>query len=229
MRAIISQVARFGAVGLLGFVVDVGIFNLLRATLLSPDAVHDGPLWAKVISTSIAIVVNWLGNRYWTFRNERRAHWIREAVEFALVSIGGLLIAVGCLWFSEYVLGFRSVLADNIATNVVGLGARDRVPVLLLPVLGLRPGARGAGGARGDRSASRDARECHRLTLRAAETANRPARPAPDRATQAVAAVEDDPTAAPARSAGVSCRYSFHSVSTSTTSASTTASCAVWT
>ncbi len=121
MRAIISQVARFGAVGLLGFVVDVGIFNLLRATLLSPDAVHDGPLWAKVISTSIAIVVNWLGNRYWTFRNERRAHWIREAVEFALVSIGGLLIAVGCLWFSEYVLGFRSVLADNIATNVVGL------------------------------------------------------------------------------------------------------------
>jgi putative flippase GtrA len=121
MRALISQLARFGVVGLVGLVVDVGIFNLLHVTILNPGAVHNGPLWAKVISTSVAIIVNWLGNRYWTFRHERRAHWIREAVEFALVSLGGLLIAVGCLWFSEYVLGLRSLLADNIATNVVGL------------------------------------------------------------------------------------------------------------
>jgi putative flippase GtrA len=121
MRAILSQFARFGVVGLVGLVVDVGVFNLLHLTVLNPVHVHNGALWAKLISTSIAIVVNWLGNRYWTFRHQRRAHWVREALEFVLVSIGGLLIAEGCLWLSEYVLGFHSLLADNIATNVVGL------------------------------------------------------------------------------------------------------------
>ena len=33
-----------------------------------------------------------------------------------------MLIAVGCLWFSHYVLELTSPLADNIAANVVGVG-----------------------------------------------------------------------------------------------------------
>ena len=121
MRALIAQLGRFGAVGLVGVGIDVGVFNLLRLTVLSPDDLHEGPVIAKIISTSLAIVANWLGNRYWTFGNERRPHWVREAVEFVLVSLGGMLIALGCLWVSHYVLGFDSVLADNVSTNVVGL------------------------------------------------------------------------------------------------------------
>ena len=121
MRKLISQLARFGVIGGIGFVIDVGVFNLLRLTVFSDAHVHDGAIWAKVISTSLAIIANWLGNRYWTFRHERREHWGREAIEFLLINIGGLLIALGCLLFSEDVLGFRSLLADNIATNVVGL------------------------------------------------------------------------------------------------------------
>jgi putative flippase GtrA len=48
-------------------------------------------------------------------------HWWREGLEFALVSVGGLLIALGCVWFSEQVLDLHSLLSDNIAKNVVGL------------------------------------------------------------------------------------------------------------
>jgi len=121
MRALIAQFARFGVVGVFGLVVNVVLFNVLHVTLLSPTRVPNGPFWAELISTSVAIVVNWLGNRYWTFRHQRRSHWVREGIEFVLVSIGGLIIAEGCLLFSEYVLGFQSQLADNIATNVVGL------------------------------------------------------------------------------------------------------------
>jgi putative flippase GtrA len=121
MRALIAQFARFGVVGVFGLVVNVVLFNVLHVTLLSPTRVPNGPFWAELISTSVAIVVNWLGNRYWTFRHQRRSHWVREGIEFALVSIGGLIIVEGCLLFSEYVLGFQSQLADNIATNVVGL------------------------------------------------------------------------------------------------------------
>lgn len=121
MRALIAQFARFGVVGLGGLVIDVAIFNILRTTVMAPEVFHEGPVVAKVISTTVAIIANWLGNRYWTFGSRRRPHMVREGVEFAIVSVGGMLIGLGCLWVSHYVLGFTSVLADNIATNVVGL------------------------------------------------------------------------------------------------------------
>lgn len=155
MRAMISQFVRVGAVGLVGLVIDIGIFNVLRATALNPATVAEGALWATLVSTSVAIVFNWLGNRYWTFRDERRAHWWREGLEFALVSIGGLLIALGCVWFSEHVLGLHSLLSDNVAKNVVGLAlgtifrftfyrlwvfrpSRPETPALTLPEPALR-------------------------------------------------------------------------------------------
>ena len=121
MRSLIAQLARFGAVGAVGLVVDVAIFNALRITVLSPDDVASGPFWAKVISTSVAIAVNWIGNRYWTFGAQRQSKAAREGLEFAIVSVGGMLIGLLCLWVSREVLGYTSLLADNIASNVVGL------------------------------------------------------------------------------------------------------------
>lgn len=121
MPALVTQLTRFGLVGLVGLAVDVGVFNLLLVTVLNPENVHIGPIVAKVISTSLAIVTNWLGNRHWTFRHDRRHNWLREGVEFVIVSIGGMAISLLCLWISHYVLGFTSLLADNIATNGIGL------------------------------------------------------------------------------------------------------------
>ena len=71
----------------------------------------------------MATVVSWLGNRYWTFRQTRRAHAPREFAIFVLMCSIGLGISLSVLWFSHYVLGFTSPLADNIAANVVGLAA----------------------------------------------------------------------------------------------------------
>lgn len=122
MRSIIGQFTRFGLVGLVGLVIDIGVFNLLRATVLSPETYGEGPLLAKVISVSLAIGANWVGNRYWTFRPHRSAKALREGFAFAIVSVGGMLIALGCLWISHYLLGFQSALADNISANVIGLG-----------------------------------------------------------------------------------------------------------
>ena len=122
LLAFASQVGKFGAVGLVGLVVDVLVFNLLRATVFSPDLVHAGPIYAKVISTMLAILVNWLGNRLWTFGHVRQNRTVREGVEFFAVSLVGMGIGLACLWFSHYVLGYTSVLADNISSNVIGLG-----------------------------------------------------------------------------------------------------------
>ena len=94
MRRLALQLARYGTVGALGVVVDLGLFNLFRATVFEPDRVEAGPILAKVASGVIAIVVVWLGNRYWTFRATRRSHALREALEFFAVALGGLLIGL---------------------------------------------------------------------------------------------------------------------------------------
>jgi putative flippase GtrA len=121
LLSFLSQGLKFGAVGALGFVVDFTVFNLLRTTVLDSADVHAGPIYAKVISTVLAILVNWLGNRYWTFSENRQNRTMREGVEFLAVSLVGMGIGIACLWFSHYVLGYTSVLADNISGNVVGL------------------------------------------------------------------------------------------------------------
>ncbi|QTX06140.1 GtrA family protein [Agromyces archimandritae] len=121
-HGVIAYAVKFGVVGLIGLVVDVTLFNMLRVGVFGEGHWAQSAIGAKVISTSVAIVVNWIGNRYWTFRAHRRRNYVREFAEYLVVSLGGMAIAVGCLWVSHHVLGFTSILADNIASNVIGLG-----------------------------------------------------------------------------------------------------------
>ena len=116
-----AYAVKFGVVGLIGLVIDVTLFNLLRLGVFGDDHWAQSALGAKTISTSVAIIFNWLGNRYWTFRNHRRRNYLREFAEYVVVSLGGMAIALGCLWVSHHWLGYTSLVADNIATNVVGL------------------------------------------------------------------------------------------------------------
>jgi len=118
------EMVKFGAVGAVAYVVDVYVYNLLRTGWwpLTDAPLEGKPLLAKVFSAAVATVVAWLGNRYWTFRHRRRATMRAEFALFGVMNVGGLLIAASCIWFSHYVLGLDSVLADNISGNVVGLG-----------------------------------------------------------------------------------------------------------
>ena len=119
VRARIAELARFGSVGAAAYVVDLGLFNLLR---FGPgDLFGHKPLTAKVVSVAGATMVAWLGNRYWTFSDRRSSSRGRELAGFVVVNLGGMVIAVGCLAFSHYVLGLTSGLADNISANGVGL------------------------------------------------------------------------------------------------------------
>ncbi|MFH8252676.1 glycosyltransferase [Microbacterium sp. B2969] len=126
-RPLVHQILAFLVVGGVGFVVDVATFNLLRLTVLSPDHVHGGALIAKAVSTTLAIAANWIGNRYWTFRDRRRTDVAREGIEFLLASALGGLVALFTLGVSHYVLGLRTPLADNISANVIGLALASAV------------------------------------------------------------------------------------------------------
>ena len=121
-RGLFGQLVKFGLIGGTGMLVDMGLFNLLRATVFSPERVAWGPMAATVTATCVAIVWNWLGNRLWTFREHRRGEQtLREGIEFFGVSLAGMLIGLVPLWITHYGLGLTSAVADNIS-KLAGIG-----------------------------------------------------------------------------------------------------------
>lgn len=115
----VRELAKFGSVGAVAYVVDLGLFNLLS---FGPgELLGHKPLTAKIVSVTVATLVAWVGNRYWTFSSRRTQARGRELAAFVVVNVGGMLIAVGCLAISTYALGLTSPLAKNVSANVVGL------------------------------------------------------------------------------------------------------------
>jgi putative flippase GtrA len=120
IRGLIPYALKFGVVGLACYGIDVAIFNLLRAGVLG-EHFFSGPIGAKIVSSIVSTVAAWVANRLWTFRARRRLDIGVEFAEFAVVAAVGGGIGVACLWVSHYLLGFDTLLADNISGNVIGL------------------------------------------------------------------------------------------------------------
>ena len=79
LHAARHELARFGTVGVLSLVVDLAVFNLLRATLL-----EDKPLTAKIISGCVAALNAFALNRQWSFKARSKGRVHRELVQFCL-------------------------------------------------------------------------------------------------------------------------------------------------
>ncbi len=115
LRGGVRLLARFGVVGALAFVVDVGTFNLARHVL------DLGPLTSKTIAVVLATTFAFGGNRSWTFDQRQRRHAGSAYVLFFAANGVALLISLACLAISTYVLGLDSALAENLSANVVGV------------------------------------------------------------------------------------------------------------
>ena len=113
---LVRELAKFGAVGGVGFLVNVAIFNLCIHTFAL------APIRSGVISQVVAIGTNYLGNRYWTYRHIDKSRIHRETTLFFLFSGIALVLENGILALSHYGFGYTSPLADNISKNVIGLG-----------------------------------------------------------------------------------------------------------
>lgn len=110
------EVAKFGVVGGLAFVIDTAIYLWLLA-----GSMGGHPTRAKIISAVVATAFSWVANRYWTFRHRRQANVLREAAMFVIMNGIGLGIAAACVYISHWVLGFETAVADFVAGSVVGL------------------------------------------------------------------------------------------------------------
>lgn len=118
-----ALIAKFGVVGAVAFVVDVSVFNLLLYAGSSGEGVlFHKPVTAKIIAVLVATTCAYIGNRVWTFKERPPAHSTGKQYLLFLASNGiALLITVGCLAFSRYVLQLNTPLSNNLSANVVGL------------------------------------------------------------------------------------------------------------
>ncbi|MFD5336837.1 GtrA family protein [Streptomyces hawaiiensis] len=118
IKGIWREAAKFGVVGALAFVVDNGGYNLLVFGL--PGGAEGGvmrtaPVRASVIATAAAALFSWVGNRYWTYRDQHREKVTRELVLFLVANGAGLAITAGTVFASRQLLGLDSALSDNTA------------------------------------------------------------------------------------------------------------------
>ena len=114
-KELIPELAKFGVVGLIGSVIDLGGADYLHVHL------GVGPMVSKALSITAATIVTYLGSRFWTFRHRVNQALLREGMLFVVLNVIGLAIAEAVIAFTTYGLDYKSELAYNGA-SVVGTG-----------------------------------------------------------------------------------------------------------
>jgi putative flippase GtrA len=115
---LVREVGKFGVVGGIAFFVDLIVYNVFLDSL--------GHIWAKVVSTTVAATLAFIGNRFWTWRGRSANKMHREYLLYFVFNVLGLFIALACAWISHDLLGalwpgiFHTRIADNVSTQIVG-------------------------------------------------------------------------------------------------------------
>ncbi|SDM83632.1 Putative flippase GtrA (transmembrane translocase of bactoprenol-linked glucose) [Streptomyces sp. cf386] len=112
---LMREVVKFGAVGGAGLLVNLLVFNLVRH-VTDLQVVR-----ASVIATVVAIAFNYVGFRYFTYRDRDKSRRTKELGLFLLFSVVGLVIENGVLYAATYGFGWDSPLQSNIF-KFVGIG-----------------------------------------------------------------------------------------------------------
>jgi putative flippase GtrA len=114
-QVLVHEVAKFGVVGLIGFVVQLGVQNALHS------GAGVGAITSVIIGYIIATMVTFVGNRHWAFKHRKGKGLKHETITFILLNVVGIVIQVGIVDIAYYGLGYKDGLSYNIAT-IIGIG-----------------------------------------------------------------------------------------------------------
>jgi putative flippase GtrA len=115
---------RFAVVGVIGAVVDFGVFNLLSSVFLVPV------IAASVISFLAAVTSNFTWNRYWTYPDSRSKPVSKQLLEFTIISLIGLAIRTPLFaflerWFGRWMqaisLPYKTFLTPDVIAHNLAL------------------------------------------------------------------------------------------------------------
>ncbi|KOV63207.1 GtrA family protein [Streptomyces sp. MMG1121] len=115
LQRLVREVAKFGTVGVAGIFVNLAVFNLVRHSSDLPV------VRASIIATVVAIAFNYVGFRYWTYRDREKNGRTKELTLFLFFSAIGLVIENGVLYAATYGFGWDSSLQSNVF-KFVGIG-----------------------------------------------------------------------------------------------------------
>ncbi|MGH8861800.1 MAG: GtrA family protein [Jatrophihabitantaceae bacterium] len=112
-RVLLKEVSAFGAVGVIAFTIDVGLFAWLS---------DHGAIKAKIMSATASTTFAYFGNRYLSFSHRARTSVRRETTFFFGINAITLVFSAGCIALFVYPLHFGHKSATVFAVNVVSIG-----------------------------------------------------------------------------------------------------------
>lgn len=109
-----KQAGKFGIVGILNTVIDLGIFNVLSQVF----GVY--VVTANLISVSAAIVNSYIWNKNWTFKDKSSSHLVEQFIKFVVFSVVGMGIQTFMVWLLATKWTVSGLFAYNIV-DFIGL------------------------------------------------------------------------------------------------------------
>lgn len=107
LDALAREFVKFGAVGGAGVLVNFAVFNLVRHLTELPV------VRASIVATVVATGTNYLGYRYFTYREREKSGRTKELTLFLLFSVIGLVIENGTLYVATYGFHWDTPLQSN--------------------------------------------------------------------------------------------------------------------
>jgi putative flippase GtrA len=114
-RILIHEVAKFGVVGALAFVLTIVLVNAFHSGL------GLGAITSTTLANILATIFAYVGNKFWAFRHRKGSHWGRESLLFFFFNGIGILITDGVVWVVHYGFGLTDNFSYNVA-NIIGIG-----------------------------------------------------------------------------------------------------------
>lgn len=113
MKKLIRQIVRFGGVGVLCFLIDYGILNVLT------EYAKVYYLLSATISFSVSVIVNYVLSTLFVFDVDKSHSRVRDLLLFVVFSIIGLGLTAGIMKLGVDWLAFDYRLVKIVATAIV--------------------------------------------------------------------------------------------------------------
>lgn len=125
-----SELIKFAIVGGTTFVVDTAIYFVLAFTVLETK-----PVFARIISGVVAVILSYVLNREWAFKNRGGREPRHEATLFFVISGIGVLLAAAPIFVANNMFDLRAnidglelaivdFVLGFILGNILGMGFR---------------------------------------------------------------------------------------------------------
>lgn len=109
MKKIIEQIIKFGFVGVIAAIIDVGLLVILS------DFCHIDVLLSSAISFTVSVTANYILSMKFVFKSKKQSK-LKEFIIFVLLSIGGLAINQAIMW-----IGVRYLSVYYLAVKIFAM------------------------------------------------------------------------------------------------------------